>query len=111
MNPKYENDDGEDLEATVRNLRILSERPSDLSFRQNIASSFEKVTDRLTKIEVRLARIEERTMSRTTVAEIVRKEIEPFERDIQTLSRIVWGLTGALGTALAVLAVTRIFGH
>lgn len=110
MDPKFEAD-GDDLDATVRNMRALSERPGEISFRMSIAGGFEKVTDRLNKIEVRLARIDERQLNRTTVAEIARKECEPLQRDIATLSRIVWGLAGAVGTALAVLAISRLFGH
>jgi hypothetical protein len=110
MDPKYD-ETGDDLDQTVRNLRTLSERPGELSFRQNIASAFDKVNDRLGKIEVRLARIDERQINRTTVAEIVRKEIEPIQRDVTTQGRIIWGLAGASGTALVVLAIAKLFGH
>jgi hypothetical protein len=109
MDPKYDKDD-EDLDATVRNLRTFADRPGDLSFRQSIAGGFEKVTDRLGKIEVRLARIDERQMSRTTVAEIVQKEIAPYVEKVATLSNVVWGLSGAIATALVALGVSRLFG-
>lgn len=110
MDPKYD-EDGNDLDATVRNLRTFAERPGELSFRQSIAGGFERVNDRLGKIDVRLARIDERQLSRTTVAEICRAETEPLKRDVATLSRMVWGLASAGGTAFIGLILWKVFGH
>lgn len=113
MDPKYELYD-DDLDATVRNIRAFADRPGDLQFRRSIGDSFEGVTNRLGKIDVRLARIEERQLNRVTVAEMVRKEIEPLQRDYDTLSRMVWGVVGAAGTAIIGLlgwSLTRVFGH
>ena len=109
MDPKFDKDDG-DLDDTLRHMRALTDRPGDLSFRQSIATAFDRVTDRLGKIEVRLARIDERQLSRTTIAEMIQKELKPYA-DAQTrLEKVVWGLCGAVGTALVTLAVTRVFG-
>lgn len=102
--------DDSDLDETVRNLRVLSEAPGDLRFRQNIAASFEKVTDKLAKIETRLARIEERQIPRKDIAEIAQKEMQVLVSKVETLSRMVWGLAGASGTGLILLAISKVFG-
>lgn len=93
-------EDGEDLDATVRNLRVLSEAPGDLRFRQSVAASFEKVTEKLQRIEIRLAKIEERMLPRMEVAKIARGELAVLESKVDTLNRIVWGLCGAFAVAV-----------
>lgn len=103
--------DGSDLDETVRNLRVLADAPGDLRFRQNIAASFEKVTDKLARIETRLTRIEERMIPRKDIAEIAQKEMQVLANKVETLSRMMWGLVGAAGSALVVLAISKVFGH
>jgi hypothetical protein len=110
MDPKYDRDD-EDLDATVRNLRTFADRPGDISFRQSIAGGFEKVNDRLGKIDVRLARIDERQINRTTVAEIVRTEVKSIEKDVNRLESMVWAIAGAGGTAVLGVITYKLFGH
>jgi hypothetical protein len=110
MDPKYDETDT-DLEATVRNMRALSSVPGDLSVRQSIAGGFVTVNDRLGKIDVRLARIDERQINRTTVAEICRTEMASLKRDVEFLNRMVWGIAASVGTALVGLLFFKIFGH
>ncbi len=102
-----------DLNDTVRNLRVLAEAPGDLRFRQSIATSFEKVTDKLQRIEVELAKFRERLLSRTDVTNIARTELQVLENKVDMLNRIVWGLCGAFGIALVGgvvgIAIARIF--
>ena len=100
----------DDLDETVRNLRILADSPGDLRYRQQVANSLEVVSGRLNKIDVKLARIEERQIPRVDIALIAQKEMEALNAKVETLSRIVWGLCGAFGTALIVLAVSKVFG-
>ncbi len=101
--------DASDLDETVRNLRVLSEAPGDLRFRQSIAASFEKVTDKLQRIEVRLTKIEERMLPRAEVAKIAKTEIQVLESKVETLNRIVYGLCGAFGVTLIGIAMARVF--
>lgn len=103
--------DNSNLDDTVRNLKVLSEAPGDLRFRQNIAASFEKVSEKLSKIETRLTRIEERLIPRTDIAIIAQKEMAVLASKVETLSRVVWGSLGASGSALVILAVSKVFGH
>lgn len=98
-----------DLDDTVRNLRVLADAPGDLRFRQGIAASFGKVNDKLQKIELRLARIDERQLSRTTVAEMVKTEQKVLESKIETLNKIVWGLCGASGVTLIGIILAKVF--
>lgn len=99
-----------DLDETVRNLKAFTVEPGELGFRQSVANGFEGVNGRLGKIDVRLARMEERQLSRATVAEIAKKEIEVLESKVETLNRVVWGMAGAVSTAIIVLAVAKVFG-
>lgn len=98
-----------DLDETVRSLRVLAEAPGDLRFRQAIGASFEKVTDKLQRIEVELTKIRERMLSRTQVTDITKTEIKVLENKVETLNRIVWGLCGAVAVTLVGLAMARIF--
>ena len=114
MDPKYD-DDGMDLDESTRRIRILAERSGDLTFRQSIAGGFEKVNDRLGKIDTRLARIEERQIPRKDVAEIARTEfradMEKLTAKYENLARIVYGLAGVAGSAIVGLAVEKVFGR
>jgi predicted nuclease with TOPRIM domain len=101
--------DGSDLDETVRNLRVLADAPGDLRFRQNIAASFEKVTDRLSKIDTKLARIEERLIPRTEVAAIAQKEMQVLENKVETLSKLVYTLCGIIATTLVAIIFAKIF--
>jgi hypothetical protein len=107
--PSHDDYEGVDLEGTVRNLHVLAEAPGELRFRQGVAASFEKVTDKLSRIEIRLTKIEERMLSRSTVAEIAQKEIAVLTNKVETLNRMVWGLLGAGGSGLILLAITKVF--
>ena len=98
-----------ELDETVRQLPTLSQEPGELRWRESVNKSFQGVSDKLGKIDVRLARIEERQLSRTTVAEIAKKEVEVIANEVKTLSRIVWGMAGAAGSGILVLAIAKLF--
>jgi hypothetical protein len=98
-----------ELEETVRGLPALAQEAGELRWRESVNKSFQGVSDKLGKIDVRLARIEERQLSRTTVAEIAKKEVEVIANEVKTLSRIVWGMAGAAGSGILVLAIAKLF--
>jgi predicted PurR-regulated permease PerM len=97
------------LDDTVRELPALSEEAGELKWRQQVNKSFEGVSEKLNRIEIRLTKIEERQLSRQTVAEIAQKEIAVLSSKLETLSRIVWGMGGAVGSAVVVIAATKLF--
>lgn len=107
--PRSNDWDDTDLDETVRNLHVLAEAPGDLRFRQNIAASFEKVTEKLQRIDTRLARIEERQIPRKDIAEIAQKEMAVLVEKVDKLSKLVYGLCGAFATALIAILVARAF--
>jgi hypothetical protein len=102
MDPKYDRDD-DDLDGTVRNLRALSDTKGELDFRKQTANGFDRISDRLGKIDIRLAKIDERLISRTTVAEIVQKEMDSTIKDVARIEKIMWG---TIGTFLGTIVVT-----
>jgi hypothetical protein len=105
MDPKYDRDE-EDLDGTVRNLRVLSDSKGELEYRRQVASGFDKISDRLGRIDVRLAKIDERLISRTTVAEIVKTEMAPYINDLARIEKILWGTIGTFFGTVIVTAVT-----
>jgi hypothetical protein len=100
----------DDLDETVRSLRVLADAPGDLKFRQSIAASFEKVSDRLAQIDTRLARMEERQIPRVEIAGIAQKEMAVLVEKVERLEKTIWFVVGAFATALVVLMVSRVFG-
>lgn len=114
MDPKFQDSDFSDLTETTRRMKVLAESPGELRFRQEVASGFEKVNTRLGAIDVRLARIEERQLSRVDVAGIAKTEIEAkfgrLENRVQTLQAFVWLNLGAFITAMMVVIVSKITG-
>lgn len=119
MDPKYENDDGRSLDDTVRVMRThTSERARDrerempdpgLRFRQDVAAGFEKVAERLGKIEVRLARIDERQLPRATITDIAKTEMAVTVDRLDRLSSIVYGLCGAFAISFIGACVALLF--
>jgi hypothetical protein len=110
VDPKYEKDDGLSLDDTVKVMRrrISDPMPGELQFRQDVAAGFEKVDSKLGKIDVRLARIEERQLSRSTVAEIARTEMAVLANKVDTLSKIVYALGGMVATGCIGLFFERV---
>ena len=92
-------------EDRMRNLKVLSETPGELSFRREVHIAFESVNSRLGKIDVRLARIEERMLSRVAVTEMIKAEMKALIDDVATLKNIVWGSLGTFFGAIIVAAV------
>lgn len=110
MNRKYEDEDGLDLEATVRDLRALEdESAGELRWRQRVGRSFEKMRVELERVQRHLVAVDERMLDRRTVATIAKTEQAVLANQVKTLERIVWGLTGALAVALVGLAVSKVF--
>ena len=74
----------------------------DLKFRQSVAASFRHLDGKLGKIDVRLAKIDERQLSRVTIAEMIQKEMAPLAKDMGRIEKLVWG---GLGTFLGAIII------
>jgi hypothetical protein len=107
--PTDDPEDDASLDDTVRNLRILADAPGDLRFRQNIVSTFNTVSKNLHRLEIRVVKLEDKQIPRIDVAAIAKKEIEVLENKVDTLSKMVWGLGGAIAAGLITIMLARIF--
>lgn len=110
MNRKFEDEDGLDLEATVRDLRALeAESAGELRWRQGVGRSFEKMRLEVERVQRHLVSIDERLLDRVTVATIAKTEMAVLENRVRTLDRIVWGMVGALAVAVLGIAARKVF--
>lgn len=107
--PRHNDYEGLGLEDTVRNLRVLTDAPGELRYRQAVSASLDKVTDKLSRHEKALTLLKERQLSRIQVAAIVKQETAVLETKVETLSRMCWGLAGAAGVAIIGLVLTKVF--
>jgi hypothetical protein len=100
-----------DLDDTVRGMRTLTDSPGEREWREKVADGFGGIGKRLSRIDGRLIRIEERQLSRINVADMIKTELKVFDEKLSTISRILWGSFGAIGAALVILAISRVFGQ
>jgi hypothetical protein len=99
LDPKYDRDDtGEHAIQSV----TRADSPETSKFRNGVASSFRHLDSKLAKINERLARIDERQLSRVTIAEMIQKEIAPLVKDVGRIEKLVWG---GLGTFLGAIII------
>lgn len=80
-------------------------RGRELDFRQQTVIAIDRTSERLGQIDVKLAKISERLISRETVAQIVLKEMDSTIKDVARIERILWG---TIGTFLGTIIVTAI---
>lgn len=110
MNGKYEDEDGLDLDATVRGLRAYSREDRDtLEWRKGVMRALDKATLEIGRLREWKAKVEGAALDRTEIAKIARTEFAPLEKEVRTLDRIVWGIVGALAVAIIGFAVTKVF--
>ena len=76
-----------------------------MDFRQQTVIAIDRTSERLGQIDVKLAKISERLISRETVAQIVLKEMDSTIKDVARIERILWG---TIGTFLGTIIVTAI---
>ena len=102
MDPKYQGSGEETGEHALRTVDAYAQVQGDLKFRQSVASSFRHLDNKLQKIDVRLAKIDERQLSRTSIAEMIQKEMQPLIKDMGRIEKLVWG---GLGTFLGAIII------
>lgn len=99
MDPKYDRDDtGEHAAVSLQETAASGES----KFRRDVQANFRHLESKLGKIDVRLAKIDERQLSRVSVAEMIQKEIAPLVKDVGRIEKLLWG---GLGTFLGAIII------
>lgn len=112
MNPRYEDEDGLDLDATVRGLRAIGgsrEGDHNRDWGLRVNRSLEKAASEIQALREWKAKVEGAALDRVEIAKIAKAEQAALEKKVETLDRMVWGLVGALAVAIIGIAVTRVF--